>query len=55
MSEPMEQEFEEANRQLEKELWDTLDRCAEKGAEITDLKFLAWQCGVTKWTPTVRG
>jgi hypothetical protein len=41
----MEQEYDEANRQLEHELWETLDRCAEKGADPDDLRFLAWQCG----------
>jgi hypothetical protein len=47
----MEQEYEEANRQLEHELWETLDRCAEKGADPDDLRFLAWQCGCSTWRP----
>lgn len=47
----MEQEYVEANRQLERELWEALDRCAEQGAKAEDLKLLAAQCGVTDWRP----
>lgn len=48
----MEQEFQEANADLERELWEALDRCAEKGASEDDLKLLAWQCGATQWKPS---
>ena len=48
---PMEQEFEQANRQLEQEIWETLDRCYYAGAKLDDVRFLAWQAGCVEWAP----
>lgn len=47
----MEQEFEEANREIEKELWECLDQCFKAGAPVDALKFLAWNAGATQWSP----
>lgn len=47
----MEQEYDEANRELQFQLWRSLDRCHEAGAKEDDLKLLAWQCGLSDWTP----
>lgn len=51
---PMEQEFNEADMELQQLLWLSLDRCHQNGAREDDLRFLAWQCGVTDWTPTTK-
>jgi hypothetical protein len=49
--EPMEQEYQQANEQLEHEIWESLDRCFKAGAPVEDLRFIAWQAGATKWSP----
>ena len=49
--EPMEQEFEEANREDERMVWEALDECQRAGAPADALKLLAWHAGAVSWTP----
>jgi len=48
--EPMEQEYAEADREMEQMGFEALDRCAEAGADLEDLKTVAWIAGLS-WTP----
>lgn len=50
--EPMEQEFANADVELQQLIWMSLDRCLEAGAREDDLQFLAWQTGCTDWKPS---
>ena len=49
--EPMEQEFAEADRELQRMILEALDNCLKAGAPKDDLQFLAWQAGCGNWTP----
>jgi hypothetical protein len=51
---PAEQEWDEANRETEQMGEEALDRCLEAGANLEDLKYVAWMAGLTKWTPERR-
>lgn len=48
--EPMEQEYVEADRELEQMGFEALDRCAAAGADPEDLKTVAWIAGLN-WSP----
>lgn len=51
MNELMEQEYIEADRQLQQMIYEALDLCFRAGAPKEELKFLAWQAGCGDWSP----
>lgn len=49
----MEQEYAEADRELQFLGYEALDRCLKTGAREDDLKYIAWLAGLTDWKPDV--
>jgi hypothetical protein len=51
--EPMEQEFAEADRELQQMGYQALDRIYQAGAKVDDVQFVGWLAGLGDWTPSV--
>jgi hypothetical protein len=51
--EPMEQEFAEADRELQQMGYQALDRIYQAGAKVDDVQFVGWLAGLGDWTPNV--
>lgn len=49
--EPMDQEYLEADRELQELGFKALDRCYESGADKDSLQYLAWMAGLGDWKP----
>jgi hypothetical protein len=50
--EPMEQEFAEADRELQQMGYQALDRLFQAGAKVDDVQFVGWLAGLGDWKPT---
>jgi len=49
---PMEQEYAEADRELQQMGYEALDRLHKSGASVDDVQFVGWLAGLGDWKPT---
>ena len=47
-----EQEYTEADRELQQMGFETLDRLYQSGARLDDVQFVGWLAGLGEWKPT---
>lgn len=52
--EPMEQEYNEADRELQQMGYQALDRLYQAGAKADDVQFVGWLAGLGDWKPHVQ-
>lgn len=51
---PMEQEYDEADRELQEMGFAAMDRLYQAGAKLDDVQFVGWLAGLGDWKPSLQ-